>query len=182
MTNNTITSRRACVERVTILPDGTIPPVEMTSLGFAESLSPYEITKAEIACVLKGGCYITEKGVFSRIVTNIGDGNIVGYKYFDFGEDCSTKTMLLALKVIGSGCRGKLHIMIDAPTEDGGGTEIGTVGVDLGDAVLKARVQAVAGRHALYFRAELCRPENEWMNRYVEGRSVCGIEEFAFLK
>ena len=59
MTNATIMSRRACVERIQILPDGTIPPVEMTSLGFEESLSPYKETPADIACVLKGSCFIT---------------------------------------------------------------------------------------------------------------------------
>ena len=51
MTNATITSRRACVEKIEILPDGTIPQVEMTSLGFEESLNPYRVTPADIACV-----------------------------------------------------------------------------------------------------------------------------------
>lgn len=41
MTNSSIMSRRGCVERIEILEDGTIPPVEMTSLGFEESLNPY---------------------------------------------------------------------------------------------------------------------------------------------
>ena len=117
MTNDTMFSRRACVEKVTILPDGSIPPVEMTSLGFEESLNPYVPVKAEIACVLKGGCYITEKDVFCRVITQIKDGCVIGYKYFDFGEDASTKTMELAVKVRGCGCKGKLHVMID-------GTEI----------------------------------------------------------
>ena len=117
MTNDTMFSRRACVEKVTILPDGSIPPVEMTSLGFEESLNPYAPVKAEIACVLKGGCYITEKDVFTRVITQIKDGCVIGYKYFDFGEDASTKTMELAIKVHGCGCKGKLHVMID-------GTEI----------------------------------------------------------
>ena len=31
------------------IPDGTIPTVEMTSLGFAVHLSPYEPVKAELA-------------------------------------------------------------------------------------------------------------------------------------
>ena len=48
MTNGTIMSRRGCAEKITILPDGTIPTVEMTSLGFEDSLDPYRITPAEI--------------------------------------------------------------------------------------------------------------------------------------
>ena len=54
--------------------------------------------------------------------------------------------------------------------------------VDLGDAVLKTRVAAVTGHHALYFRAELDRAQFDWMNRYFDGRALCGIEEFVFLK
>lgn len=69
MTNGTIMSRRACVEKIELLPDGTIPQVEMTSLGFEESLSPYDITPAELACVLKGSCLITEKNIMTRTIT-----------------------------------------------------------------------------------------------------------------
>lgn len=76
MTNGTIMSRRGCVEKITILPDGTVPPVEMTSLGFQESLSPYETVPADTACVLKGGALITEKNVFERVITNIQHGCI----------------------------------------------------------------------------------------------------------
>jgi hypothetical protein len=74
MTNGTIMSRRACVERIELLADGSIPQVEMTSLGFEKSLSPYQITPADIACVLKGGCIITELNIFTRVVTNITNG------------------------------------------------------------------------------------------------------------
>ena len=41
------------MERIEILEDGTIPTVEMTSLGFEESLNPYEATAADTVCVLK---------------------------------------------------------------------------------------------------------------------------------
>ncbi len=119
MTNNTMFSRRACVEKVTILPDGTIPPVEMTSLGFEDSLDPYIPVKAETACVLTGGCFVTEKDLFRRVVTHITDGCVIGYKYFDFGEDDSTKTMELAVKIAGMGCKGRLHVLIDGTDTEG---------------------------------------------------------------
>ncbi len=54
MTNNTILSRRPCVEEIKFNPDGSIDPVEMTSLGFEDALDPYKITPAEIACVIRG--------------------------------------------------------------------------------------------------------------------------------
>jgi hypothetical protein len=76
-------SRRACVEKIEILPDGTIPTVEMTSLGFQDALNPYEITPAEIACVLKGGALITEKNVFERVITEIREDCVIDYKYYD---------------------------------------------------------------------------------------------------
>lgn len=182
MTNNTIMSRRACVEKITILPDGTIPPVEMTCLGFEDSLSPYEPIKAEIACVLTGGCFVTEKDVFCRVVTHVTDGCVLGYKYFDFGEDTATKTMVFAAKVTGAGRPGKLHIMLDAPTEAAGGKEIGAVEIGLNDGTYRTRVENVTGRHAIYLRAEMAHAPREWMNNLFKDRSICDIEEFVFLK
>ena len=150
MTNGTIMSRRGCVERIEILPDGTIPQVEMTSLGFESYLNPYKPTAAETACVLKGGCFITELNIFERVVTNLTDGAVMGWKYYDFGEDDSSKTMQIRLKVRGMGSKGRLHILIDS--EDG--EEIGVVDFGENDAVIGGRVKAVTGRHALYIRVE----------------------------
>ena len=64
----------------------------MTSLGFEESLNPYDFTQADTACVLKGGCYITETSVFERPIVNVTDGCVMGWKYFDFedGEELGT--------------------------------------------------------------------------------------------
>ncbi|MCR4598564.1 MAG: family 43 glycosylhydrolase [Acetatifactor sp.] len=219
MTNDSVFSRRACVEKVQILPDGTIPPVEMTSLGFEESLTPYEPVKAEIACVLKGGCFVTEKDVFRRVVTKVTDGCVVGFKYFDFGEDDSTKTMELAVKVVGMGCKGKLHVWIDGTqtaeelaaeqgeqseataeghgcmTQEGleiiwyssegkkqAGRKIGVVEIGLGDGVYRGRVENVTGRHALYFVADLGLPKGAWTSSFFDGRTICEMEEFVFMK
>lgn len=111
----------------------------MTSLGFEESLNPYEATAADTVCVLKNvqiktaqleknvestdqhlcneqeadtteqpseaepkvdteskeekieadepAAFITELDPFTRIITNITDGCVMGWKYFDFGDD-----------------------------------------------------------------------------------------------
>ena len=214
MTNGSLFSRRACVEKVEILPDGTIPPVEMTSLGFETALSPYKPVKAEIACVLKGGCFVTEKDLFRRVITQIKDGCVIGYKYFDFGEDHSTKTMELAIKVVGMGCKGKLHVFIDGTEKDEStcaearltpdegtfaadgselveystegartlGKEIGIVEIGLGDGIYRARVENVTGRHALYFKADLGLPKEAWTSSFFDGRVICELEEFVFLK
>ena len=177
MTNHSITSRRACVEKIRILPDGSIPPVEMTSLGFEEALDPYRITPAEIACVLRGGCFITELDVFTRVITEVTDGCVMGYKYFDFGEDFTGDGMKLALKTRGRGVHCRVRAMLDDPET---GECIGEAEIGPGDGVYEARVRAVTGRHALYFVAEH-RVEG-WMGQFFEGRRLFDLESFVFLK
>ncbi len=176
MTNGTIMSRRGCAERIEFLPDGTIVPVEMTSLGFEESLSPYEITQAEIACVLKGGAFVTEYNVFSRVVAGIKDGAVIGYKYFDFGEDYSSRTMEFAVKTRGCGCDSVLHIVLD--TEDG--KEIGSCAIGRDGGVVCSVVEAVTGKHALYF--VVTTGYEGWTGNYFSGRNLFELEEFVFMK
>ena len=176
MTNHSIMSRRACVEKIEILPDGTIPPVEMTSLGFEDALNPYELTPAEIACVLKGEGYIIEKDAFTRVITNIKADNVIGYKYFDFGQDYGTKTMLLALQIKGTGSNSIVHVRIDA--EDG--PEIGSGEIGLSDGVYKIRCEAVTGRHALYLVTEL--PVEGWTRAFFEEKTLFELQAFTFFK
>lgn len=177
MTNGTIMSRRACVEKINILPDGTIPQVEMTSLGFDESLCPYEITKADTACVLKGGCFITEKDIFERTISGITSGSILGWKYFDFGEDYSSKTMRINLKVIGTGCKTKVRILLDHYET---GEEIGVVDIGTCSGVYSSLVKAVTGRHAIYF----CVEENKggFFHDMFQNRLLFELNEFVFEK
>lgn len=176
MTNNTITSRRACVERIEILPDGSIPQVEMTSLGFEDALNPYKITPADIACVLKGGCFITEHTVFDRVITNIKHKCVIGYKYYDFGDDFSSKTMELSFKTKGTGCSSTIRILIDG--EDG--TQIGTCKIGSGDGVYNCIVDNVTGRHSLYFVVE--HNYGGWYVEVFENRNLFELESFVFIK
>lgn len=178
MTNGTIMSRRGCVERIEILEDGSIPQVEMTSLGFEESLSPYNITHADIACVLKGGCLITERNVFSRAVINITDGCVIGFKYFDFGEDFSSKTMEFCAKVRGMGSNALLHIRIDGYYSDS--EEIGCCKIGTGSEVVSANVKAVTGRHAVYLIAEDTAGGS--FPEMFKGRMLFELEAFVFCK
>ncbi len=177
-TNNTIMSRRACVEKIEILPDGTIPQVEMTSLGFEDSLSPYNITPADIACVIRGGCYVTEKNPFTRCITNIKRHDIIGYKYFDFGEDYSSKTMELNFKVTGLGCRCMIRIFAGDPAKDG--EEIGVCNIGLDSGVYSARVRALTGRHAIYFEADTT--YDDWTAYMFKDKNLFELEEFTFIK
>jgi hypothetical protein len=177
MTNNTITSRRACVEKIQILPDGTIPAVEMTSLGFEESLSPYKITPAEIACVMKGGCFVTEKDIFTRPITNIKKGCILGYKYFDFGNDYSSKTMLFFAEVIGMGSISQIKILID---DYENGEEIGVCDIGTHDGVYKAVVKNVTGRHAVFFLID--HSYGGWFVHSFKEKTLFDLISFVFVK
>ena len=177
-TNGTVMSRRGCVERIEILEDGTIPTVEMTSLGFEESLNPYEITPADTACVLKDdSVMITELDSFTRVVTNIKDGTIMGWKYFDFGEDYTNGTMELEMKIIPRGCKGKVTVLIDS-YEDG--EEIGTAEFDRGTTVIHCNTRLVTGRHALYFVVE--DGHSGWTKDSFLNRQLFDLVAFVFRK
>ncbi len=176
MTNSTLMSRRACVEKIEILEDGTIPQVEMTSLGFRDSLNPYEITPAEIACVLTGGCYVSEKNTFKRVIRSITFNNVIGYKYFDFGEDYASKYMTFSANVIGKGYYTSFSIRVDSPD----GEEIGVCKVGLDDGVYSCKVKSLTGRHAIYFVVE--EQGDDWARGSLAGRELFELSEFVFMK
>ncbi len=89
-------SRQACAEKIKILPDGTIPQVQITSCGLnggplvAEGSYP-----APISCNLTNGHlphgisenirypHITSRGE-DRYIAEIENDTLIGYKYFNF--------------------------------------------------------------------------------------------------
>lgn len=175
MTNGSIMSRRGCVERITILPDGSIPPVEMTSLGFSKSLNPYEITLADTACVLKGGALITELDLFTRVITNITDGCIMGWKYYDFGNDYTGEDLQVMVKLIPHGCHGRIRICIDGEEE-----EIGAVEFERDSIVVKGKVKNITGRHAVYLVVNS--GYTGWARDSFAGRHLFDLVSFVFCK
>ncbi len=101
-THKSTFSRQACAEKIRILPDGSIPQVECTSLGLREGLLPTDGTyPALICCNLTNGhmphctntrleetipC-VTNEGE-ERFLTGMTDGACAGYKYFAFSGSC----------------------------------------------------------------------------------------------
>ena len=126
---------------------------------------------------MKGGCFVTEKDLFTRVVTNIGDRNVIGYKYFDFGEDHSSKTYELALKTLGCGMRCRLRILAD---DYENGEEIGTVMVGPGDGITRATVKALTGRHSIFLIPEIT--TEGWMKDFFRDRKLFELCSFVFLK
>lgn len=120
-TNRTAFSRQACAEPVTILPDGSIPQVEITSCGLNGGPLPgsgcYE---ARIACNLsskegivdfartssyEGHPYFTQSGTDrmgagDQYIANLQDGAWCGFKYFAFDAQ---RSLTLTLRGDGEG-------------------------------------------------------------------------------
>lgn len=152
-THRSTFSRQACVEKVEILPDGSIEQVECTSMGFNPGpLTPQGEFPAPISCLLTNGhmphCtntkidadipYITH-GNGERYITNIKDGTRIGYKYFAFTGD--TK---LILRLRGGG-EGRFSIA----TDEG---ELASVDISPSDAWAEFETQfTTTGTKALYF-------------------------------
>ena len=124
-------SRQGCAEKITILPDGSIPQVEMTSCGLnggpllAEGVYP-----ASICCNLTNGHmphadqqdyrepmpHITHEGQ-AHFISGIADGTCVRYKYFALEEDT---TLTITLR---GQAHGELHVLLDEKQQ-------GAVGID----------------------------------------------------
>ena len=100
-TNKTCYSRQGCAEKVTILPDGSIPQVEMTSCGLNDGPLRAEGTYPAAICCNLYNAKIQRKGHTpmlknssrvpcvtcrdkERFVADICDGAVAGYKYFAF--------------------------------------------------------------------------------------------------
>ena len=148
----------------------------MTSLGFEDALSPYKVTPADIACVLKGEAFITEHNPFERVITNIKEGTVIGYKYYEFGDDYSSGTMEFAAQINGMGADCMLHILIDG--EDG--EEIGSVKIGHDSGTVNTVVKAVTGRHAVFFKVTTA--YGGWTKTYFENKALFELKSFVFMK
>ena len=91
-------SRQGCAEEIEILPDGTIPQVELTSCGLnGGPLSSRGTYPSQICCNLTNGnmphcaCpwakipYLLARDE-DRFITEIENGTLIGYKYFDMKD------------------------------------------------------------------------------------------------
>lgn len=128
-TNRTFFSRQACAEPVTILPDGSIPQVRLTSCGLnGGPLKGIGVYEARIACHLWGeeGAvwskqelmgeqfpYFTQDGEDRecgpiQYIANIQNGSVAGYRYFDLKTEGTIR-----LRVRGK-ARGRM-LLLDEP-------------------------------------------------------------------
>ncbi len=177
MTNNTIMSRKACVEKVHFEPDGSIKEVDMTSMGFADKLDPYKENSTYIACVLTGGNYITEVDSLTHPVIKNKNNCVIGFKYFDFTTKSKSGQTKFSASIKGNVASGKMEIWIDS-TDPTRGTKIGTVNIENQGVEettwreISTQVDQVTGIHGLYFKFV---SENE-------NGIICDLKSFNFKK
>lgn len=98
LTHKSDYSRQACAEKISILPDGSIPQVEITSCGLnGGALAAQGTYPAVIACnITNGNMPHGSNKIYTesfpnvnndgdqRFIAEIADGTLIGFKYFDF--------------------------------------------------------------------------------------------------
>lgn len=166
-TNKQKCARQGCAEKITILPDGSIPQVEMSSCGLNDGpLAGTGSYEARIACTLKSAegtfaCTHTfekdKKGIHpfftqtggdreengDQYIANMTNGAQAGFKYFSLNE-----LQWISVTVRGSG-KGWLRVSTEPD-----GTDIAMIRIE--PSADWTRFQGnlskpLSGVHALYF-------------------------------
>lgn len=149
-TNNSRKFRKACVEPITINPDGTIDEVEMTTQGaLGRAIVARGVMQAERACFLSGSVYISSletTDVTNEGLVNISNGDYVAYKYLDFEKRIGT------FKIKTSESKGgQVELRIDDPKGKViGNCEIAPSVDNNPYNITSCPVNEVKGEHALY--------------------------------
>lgn len=165
-THATEASRQGCAEKITILPDGSIPQVEMTSCGLnGKPLLGQGTYSTAYACHLTGGDdqgimiygqdrkkvqpYIYQEGEDLHYIANVGNNTVFGWKYFALEQLSS-----LSLTVRGN-ANGVMELFTQCP--EGEAAPICVVPVSLQDSGAWTEVsfvlsQPLQGTLPLYIR------------------------------
>ena len=129
-----------------------------------------------------------EEATHARYIIGLRNNNIVGYKYLDFGEEEASATVRLLVAPGETAPGGSVDVYIDAPSEDQGGTKIGTAEIpaDLKDTAAESDTATdgtvwywteaamdvpVSGIHGVYF---VFHSDSEDV--------LCSFDQFAFIK
>jgi arabinoxylan arabinofuranohydrolase len=76
-------NRRLCVEKINILPNGTIPEVKMTSQGAGMPFKPGEMIMGYQACELHGQCYIGQDSKYAEKLMHIANDDTAYFRYIE---------------------------------------------------------------------------------------------------
>ncbi len=142
---NTQMHRRLCIEKIEVLPDGTIPEVKMTSQGIGAPFAPGETIFGYQACQLSGTAYIglneceETKTAYPEQVMGISVNDTICFRYVK-SDAAYTK---LAVTAAGS---ATLTVLLN-------GQKAGTVTIKDGVQTKKS-ISAPAGEYELLLRVE----------------------------
>ncbi|WP_142785510.1 family 43 glycosylhydrolase [Changchengzhania lutea] len=109
-THGVRTMRKACVEKITFLDDGSIPEVEMTSQGAGLPIKAKNKVDAASACLLQGNVLIEKASEANEILSKFKNKDAAIYKYLDFGDGIAS--IKIHVKSISG---GQLNIYSDKP-------------------------------------------------------------------
>ena len=122
-------------------------------------------------------------------VANLQSGAVVGYKYLDFGADEVKAGLSLLVRQEDGYTDGTVDVYIDAPSEEEGGTKLGSVTVSA-DAIAAAKEteegtdgtvwswvgadmdQPVSGLHGVFFV----------FSAETDSAAICLLDQFGFSK
>lgn len=166
-TENSRARRKACIEPITFLEDGSIPEVEMTSQGATgKPLSAFKTIEAELACRMGGNIRIAPE-TFNPInlvdpanndmLAEIKNGDYAEYKYVDFSKGIKE----VEIRVAPAKHPYTIRFVLDGIE----GFEIGSVDVPGGGSekeweTIRGKVIA-EGVHALYLLFSTTHDTNE---------------------
>lgn len=129
--------RRLCAEKITILPDGSIPEVKMTSQGLGDPFAPGEAIYAYQACGVSGGCYIGLGGAYQEQLMNITEGSSAVFRYVRSEHEYTA----IDIEATGS---GEIEVLLS-------GSPAGVIQISDGAAQSRA-ILAPAGEYELELR------------------------------
>lgn len=205
-------NRQAIAGAVEVYKDGDTPvitPMEFTSSGIAGSMDAYAVWNADKAVYiieeaghpaptvernkihsdcLENTPYISanrdESATHATYIANLKSGNIAGFKYLDFGE--AETDVALKLLVALSEADGSADVWLDAPTEEEGGTKIGSVAITV-DAIAAATEteEATDGTVWSWISADMSAAVSGVHSVYFTFASdangiICALDQFAF--
>ena len=144
-THNSNTMRKACIEPIHFLNDGTIPEVEMTTQGALNPLSAFDKLDAARACLLHGNVRIEwTEDIHREVLSKCHGGDRVVYKYLNFGN--GTKKMTLRVK---SESGGHIRAILDHHFHGSFGVVDVPAGQDWTELTCELK-ESVSGVHALW--------------------------------
>ena len=134
--------RRLCIEKINVLPDGTIPEVKMTSQGIGEPFASGETIMGYQACEVHGGCYIDVDDRFGEKLVHLEKGCTAVFRYV------RSKSAWTGIKLTVAGS-GKVNVLLN-------GKSAGVVAFSGGKlfAEVQADINMDAGKYELSLEIE----------------------------